>query len=139
MGLPKSFLGTIQSNPLAKIPLIPPGGPFPPQFTGMFLSNPMFSPKTSPAQPDTSKIQIWEPGFQELVPGSNIPKLRTEKSCRMQWSIFQTEPYVASYGRKPFRAGWGKIWRKCVCRQDICCVGRPCVGNVGGDVLVDVC
>ena len=42
--------------------------------------------------------QIWSLG-------PKISKLPLEKPCRTQWSTLQTEPYVASYGRKPFRAG----------------------------------
>ena len=33
--------------------------------------------------------------------------MRLEKPCRTQWSTFQTKPYVATYGRKPFRAWIG--------------------------------
>ena len=40
-------------------------------------------------------------GSQKSPPGLKIPKLRAEKPCRKQWSVLQTEPYVASYGRKP--------------------------------------
>ena len=46
---------------------------------------------------------------------SKISKLHLEKPCRTQWSLLQTGPYVASYGRKPFRAWiglepWGWAW-----------------------------
>ena len=42
------------------------------------------------------------PSAQIWGPGSNLSKLCAEKLCRMQWSILQTEPYVASYGRNRF-------------------------------------
>ena len=35
--------------------------------------------------------QTWSPGLQ-------APKLHTEKSCRIQWSVSQIKPYVASDG-----------------------------------------
>ena len=62
-------------------------------------------------QPDGT--QIWYLGSQKWSLGLKIPKLRTEKPCRIQWSVFQTEPYVASYGLKPSWANhaiWCKLW-----------------------------
>ena len=67
------------------------------------------APRLGQKGPRPSRNPNPDPGVPKWVPWSNISKLRTEKPCRMQWSIPQTEPYVASYGRKPFRAGWGKI------------------------------
>merc|ERR1711903_177379 len=49
------------------------------------------------------------PGAKILPLGPKISKLPLEKPCRIHYSVFQTEPYVASDGRKPFRAGWGQI------------------------------
>ena len=37
------------------------------------------------------------------TPGLKISKLRLEKTCRTQWSTFQTEAYDPNYGPKPFR------------------------------------
>ena len=82
MPLSKGFLGTIQSNHLAHIPLNPHGGPFPLQNHVLWI--PFVSPKRSPAQPEPSRIQMWDSGIQKWVPGSKIPKLRTEKPCRIQ-------------------------------------------------------
>ena len=67
----------------------------------MFSGAPFFRKKV----PGPAGIQIWDPGSQKWSLGVKIPKFRVEKPCRIQWSVFQTEPYVATYGRKPFRAG----------------------------------
>ena len=72
----------------------------------MFFRAP-FCPKKFPGP---ARVQIWDPGSPKWSPGMKIPKLRTEKPCRIQWSVFQTEPYVASYGRKPFWATWHEKW-----------------------------
>ena len=103
--LPKGLLGTIQSISLAQIPLKPHGVPFPPQ--NHFFPGPIFNPKRSPAQPEPSRVQIWDPGSKNRSLGSKIAKLGTEKPCRIQWSAPQTEPYGAGYGRKPYVYPWG--------------------------------
>ena len=108
MALPKGLLGTIQSKPLAQIPPKPHGGPFSSQ--NHVFSGGIFRPKRSPAQPEPSRIQIWDPGVPKWVRGLKISNFRIEKPCRIQWSVFQTEPYVASYGRKPFWATWHEKW-----------------------------
>ena len=147
-------------GPGPKGPLGPNGGPRAQMGPwAQRAQGPIWIPNLGPG------LQFWglglAPGPKIWPLGLNISKLPLEKPCRMQWSTFQTEPYVASYGRKPFRAGWGKFHRKCVCRQNICCVivsadisqdipqafytqwrplrGRPVGGKVGGDVLGDVC
>ena len=45
-----------------------------------------------------------DPGLQHPPPGMKKQKMRAEKPCRTPPSKNQTEPYSASYGRKPF---WG--------------------------------
>ena len=62
--------------------------------------------------PGPAGVQIWDRGSQKSPPGLKIPKLRAEKPCRIQWSVFQTEPYVASYDIKPSGAHNAK-WCKC--------------------------
>ena len=99
MALPKGLLGTLQSLPLSQIPLNPHGGRFPPRnhvsgFPFLLRKRPLPSRNPNP-----------DPGVPKWVPGSKISKLRTEKPCRIQWSVFQTEPYVASYGRNHFGPG----------------------------------
>ena len=120
MGLPKRLLGTIQSISVLQIPLKHRGKPFPPQnhlFSGL-----IFGPNRSPAQPESSGVQIWDPGSQKWSPGLKISKLRTEKPCPKQWSVFQMEPYVASYGRKPFGAGWAKSEEMCLQTKHLLCL-----------------
>ena len=56
-----------------------------------------------------------------------IPKLRTGKSCRTQWSVFQTEPYVASYGLKPSWAHNAK-WYEC----ELWAYGLPPPARISG-------
>ena len=51
--------------------------------------------------PQPSRNPNPNPGLPKWPPGLKIPKFRIEKPCRKQWSIIQTEPYAASYGRKP--------------------------------------
>ena len=65
----------------------------------MFSGPPFFPKKGGRGQPGPKSRS----GVQKWSPGSKIPKLRLEKPCRTQWSTFQTEPYVANYGPKPFR------------------------------------
>ena len=82
------------------------------------------SPRTDPLQPPWGTISSTKSGFrgsflpkkapwscrnptrhpelQNWPPRSEILKLHTEQSYRIQWSVFQTEPYVASCGLKPF-------------------------------------
>ena len=48
-------------------------------------------------------------GLPKWGPGLKISKLRAEKPCRIHWSLPQTEPYVASYGPKPFWGGGTQI------------------------------
>ena len=59
--------------------------------------------------------------------GLKIPKARTEKACRIQWSVFQTEAYVASYGLKPSWACNAK-WCKC----DLWAYGLPLPARILG-------
>ena len=53
-------------------------------------------PKCRPGDPKS------DPALQNPSPGMNKQKMRAEKPCRTQASEFQTEPYSASYGQKPF-------------------------------------
>ena len=68
-----------------------------------FLHNIMFSgpPCLPQKSPRPSRNRNPDHGVPKWVPGLKIPKSRDEKPCRIQWSVFQTEPYVTSYGRKP--------------------------------------
>ena len=70
--------------------------------------------------PGPAGIQIWYLGSPKWSPGLKIPKLRTEKPCRIQWSVFQTEAYVASYGLKP---SWARNAKWCKC--DLWAYGLP--------------
>ena len=47
------------------------------------------------------------PGPKSIPRPLKISKLRLEKTCGTQWSTLQTEPYVATYVRKPLRAWIG--------------------------------
>ena len=116
--MPKGLLGTLQSNPLAQIPIKPHREPFLPQ--NHVFRAPFLAKKRSPAQPEPSGIQIWDPGSPKWSPGLKIRKLRAEKPCRIQWSVFQTEPYVASYGPKP---SWSHHAKWCKC--DLWAYGLP--------------
>ena len=89
-------------------PLKPHGEPLPPQ--NHVFSEVIFSPKRSPAQPEPSRIQMWNPGVQKRVPGSKVSNFRFENT-------FRTEPYVASYGRKPFWATWLSWLGDLICGQ----------------------
>ena len=59
-------------------------------------------------------------GLQKWGPGLKISKLRVEKPCRTHWSIFQTEPYVASYGPKPFWDISTQIWAEFKSTRGMC-------------------
>ena len=80
MALPKGLLGTIQSNPLAQIPLKPHGEPLSPQ--NHVFRAPFFGPKRSPGQPG-SKFGIWGP---------------------------QHDPWGRKYPQRVFLAGFGGKW-----------------------------
>ena len=60
--------------------------------------------KTSPGQNVDLGDPKSDPGLQNPSPGMKKQKMRAEKPCRTPPSKNQTEPYSASYGRKPF---WG--------------------------------
>ena len=62
----------------------------------------MFDPKKVPGpkcRPGVQQIRSW---VQNLSLCMNKHKMRAEKPCRTPVSEFQTEPYSASYGQKPF-------------------------------------
>ena len=98
MATPKGFLGTIQTIPLAKILRNLLGYQ---SLHRIMFSGPPFSPKKGS---QAFLGQDVGPGLQKWGPGSKISKLRVEKPCRIQWSMPQTGPYVASDGQKLF---WG--------------------------------
>ena len=98
IGTPKGFLGLYKSFPSQKIQGNLVGGRS--LHKVMFFGPPFWAQKG----PRPSKTQIWGCGFQKLGLGSKISKLGNEKPCRIHRSMPQTEPYVASYGPKPF---WG--------------------------------
>ena len=58
--------------------------------------------KTSPGQNVDLGVPKSDPGLQNLSLGMKKQKMRAEKPCRTPPSKNQTEPYSASYGRKPF-------------------------------------
>ena len=99
-GLPKGLLGTIRSIPPARIPVEPLGEGF--LMENHLFPGPIFSLKWSPAQPAHPGDQILDPGVKKSSPNPKITNLRAEKPCRIHRSEFQTEAYVASYGRKPY-------------------------------------
>ena len=66
--------------------------------------DPKITPKTSPGQNVDLGVPQPEPGHQNPSPGMEKQKMCAEKQCRTPPSKNQTEPYSASYGRKPF---WG--------------------------------
>ena len=84
-----------------------PNGPLGPR--AQRAQGPIWIPNLGPGP------QFWGPGLApgpksgpgpKIWPlGPKISKLPLEKPCRIQYSVFQTEPYVARNGRKPFRAG----------------------------------
>ena len=74
------------------------------------FSGPIFDPKKVPrpkCQPGDPKS---DPGLKHLPLGMKKQKMRAEKTCRTPVSEFQTEPYGASYGQKPFSSQNLKIW-----------------------------
>ena len=73
--------------------------------TNSLFSGPCVYPKKVPGpkcQPGDPKSN---PGLKTSSPGMKKQKMRAEKPCRIQSLEFQTEPYSASYGQKPF---WGE-------------------------------
>ena len=68
------------------------------------FSGPIVDPKRVPrpkCQPPGPKS---DPSLQNPSPEMQKQKMRAKKPCRTPSSKNQTEPYSASYGRKPF---WG--------------------------------
>ena len=77
----------------------------PPQHVSVansLFSGPFFYPKKVPGPECRSWIQKSDPGLKNPSPGMKKQKMRAEKPCRTPASEFQTEPYSASYGQKPF-------------------------------------
>ena len=105
----------------------------------------MFGINRSPAQPEPSGLQIWDAGSQRWSPGLKISKLRSEKPCPKQWSVFQTEPYVPSYGQKPRWAGsskmglrfqtWGWIFKNRVAFREVGLGVHGCYAQDGTRVV----
>ena len=80
----------------------------PPQNDSVAISlfwGPIFDPKKVPGPECWPQIQKSYPGLKIPSLGMKKQKMRAEKLCRIQSSEFQTEPYGASYGQKPFRGG----------------------------------
>ena len=69
------------------------------------FSGPIFDPKKVPGPKCRPGDPKSNPGLKKPSPGMNKQKMRAEKPCRIQASEFQTEPYSASYGQKPFWRG----------------------------------
>ena len=92
MALPKGLLGTIQSISLAQIPVkTHHWGTI--SSTQSCFFGPRFHAKKVPSPVGS---QICYLGSQTWSLGLKIQKLCTDKPCRIQWSVFQTEPYGAS-------------------------------------------
>ena len=100
--LPIWLLGTIEFIWAGRIPLNPHHKTIPLQ--NYLFRDPKITPKTSPGQNVDLGVPKSDPGLQNPSPGMKKQKMRAEKPCRTPPSKNQTEPYSASYGRKPF---WG--------------------------------
>ena len=74
--------------------------------TKLCFPGPLFGP---PKGPGPFLGQDVGSGLRKWAPGSKIPKLRIEKTCRTHWSMPQTEPYVASYRQFRFWGGGPKL------------------------------
>ena len=66
------------------------------------FSGPIAHPKKVPGPKCRPEIKKSDPGLKNPPPGMKHQKMRAEKLCRIQSSEFQTEPYSATYGQKPF-------------------------------------
>ena len=66
------------------------------------FSGPIFDPKKVPGPTCRPGYPKSNPGLKNPPPGMKNQKMRAEKPCRSPVSEFQTEPYSASYGQKPF-------------------------------------
>ena len=98
--LPKWVLWTIEFIWVLEFPLNCHDKTIPSQ--NHIFRDPFLIPKRSPGQ-------IVDPRSKHLILGSKIhpwarknKRCALKKPCRMQSSEFQTEPYSASYGQKPF-------------------------------------
>ena len=60
------------------------------------FSGPHFWSKKVPGPAGTLQGPNLGSGVPKIAPGLKIPKLRAEQPCRKQWSVLQTEPYVAN-------------------------------------------
>ena len=79
MGLPKSLLDTIQSNPLAQIPLKPHGRPFPPQNHVFRVT--CFSPKI-PSPAGTLQDPNLGPGSPKISSAIENTKLACQETMQ---------------------------------------------------------
>ena len=81
-------------------------------FSGPFFGAKMVPrPKCGPGGPKSHPgVPKSDPGLQNLPLGMKLQKMRAEKPCRTPPSEFQTEPYGANYGPKPFSSQNLKIW-----------------------------
>ena len=102
--LPIWLLGTIEFIWAGWIPLNPHHKIIPSQ--KYVFRDPKIAKKTSPGKIVDLGVPKSDPGLQNPDPDLKKQKMRAEKPCRTPPSEFQTEPYSASYGPKPF---WGQI------------------------------
>ena len=100
--VPIWLLGTIEFIWAGWIPLKPHHKIIPPQ--NNFFRDHFLVPKRSPGQNVDPGIQNPTSASKIHPPAMKKQKMRAEKPCRTPPSKNQTEPYSASYGRKPF---WG--------------------------------
>ena len=79
-GLPKGLLGTIQSNPLAQIPLKPYGGPI--SFTKSCFRGLLLQVKKVPSRARAFQDPNLVSGTQELVPGAEHRKVARQRTMQ---------------------------------------------------------
>ena len=69
--------------------------------------------------------RMWSPGLK-------ISKLRLKDSCRKQWSILQTEPYVARHGPKPLWGICATDYAQCENPRSMCRQGKQAPHSKSG-------
>ena len=90
------------------------------------FSGPIFDPKKVPGPKCRPGDPKSNPGLKNPSLGMKKQKMRAEKPCRTPVSEFQTEPYGASYGRKPCLNPHAGILHALGGRLDA--PGGPCCG-----------
>ena len=88
------------------------------------FSGPIFDPKKVPGPKCRPGDPKSNPGLKNPSLGMKKQKMRAEKPCRTPVSEFQTEPYSASYGQKPFWRVPAKILKICLRKLPKRCLGK---------------